>query len=369
MNKIREDGYYYDFDEMCLKKFPDCWCYIVVGARNRGKTYSCLINRVRNKENFIFIKRTNLDVNQLASGGNVHSAKLDMDFDFDLSPFADINDDMGWNVQARKIADGLGGFWDFDENDELKSKKPLGFIFSLNKVAKYKGFGGLRSCKYIIFDEFIAQPWERISKDEGNQTMELYKTASRDREHRGQPPLKLVCLANANDISNPIFNTLDIVNDVCDMIAAGEHLKVVRGICIQLVEDNEDFYKLESETEIYKSMHDTEWGRMAFDNEFSRNDFSHVKKHINLKNATPVFEVKYKHDIYYCWNRNGTYLMTNAKHNAGIVYDLSVEADVRRFYFNELFKLVDATTCNRCEYKTYKMYYLIFHFKELFKIQ
>lgn len=365
---IRDDGYYYDFDKMCLQQFPNCWCYIVVGARNRGKTYSCLKNRVLNKEKFIFIKRTNLDVNQMAAGGNVHNQKLDMDFEFDLSPFADINDDMGWNIQARKIIDGLGGFWEFNDDNELTSKKPLGFIFSLNKVAKYKGFGGLRECKYMIFDEFIAAPWERISQEEGNQTMDLYKTVSRDREHRGKPALKLVCLANANDISNPIFNTLDIVNDVCDMINGGEHIRVTRGICIQLVEDNEEFYQVESETQIYKAMYDTEWGKMAFDNEFSRNDFTHVRKHINLKNAIPVFSLKYKHETYYCWNRHGTYILCYAKHNSPVTYDLSIEADIRRFYFSELFKLIDATASNKCEYKTYKMYHLIFHFKEMFKI-
>ena len=363
---MSRNSYYYNIKDT-IKKYPDCWCYIIVGGRNTGKTYSTLKATIDDNFKFIFVKRTDIDVDTLCSEGSANKKRL-IELEYDLSPFADLNDDLGLNVRARKIVKGLGGFWDFDEENEPIDTKPRGYIFSLNKVGKYKGFGGLRECKWLIFDEFIAQPWERVSREEGNQLMELYKTVSRDRQHRGQPALKLICLANANDISNPIFNTLEITDDVSNMIFEGIHQYETRGICIELVEDNPDFYEKEKETEIYKAMHDTVWGRMAFDNEFSRNDFTPIKKHFNLKNATPVFSVKFQKEIFYTWKTpDGIYLTCFSKHDKNF-YNLDIEGDRRRLYYRQLLNIKDAVMAGRAFFKTYRMYDLYFHFKEFYNI-
>ena len=360
-------SYYYNIQDD-LKKYSDCWCYLIVGGRNTGKTYSTLKEARLSSKGFIFIKRTNLDVNNLCAGGHVHNKKLEMDFEFDLSPFADLNQDMGWNVKASKIYDGLGGFWDYTTDGDLLSKRPLGYIFSLNRVAKFKGFGGLRNCELMIFDEFIASPWERINREEGNQLMDLYKTVSRDREHRGQPALKLLGLANANDISNPIFNTLQITDDVAEMLDNGSEYLVTRGILIHLLKDSPEFYETESKTQIYKAMHNTVWGRMAFDNEFSRNDFSCIRKYIYIKKAIPVCTIYFEGNGIYIYRRNDTYLITSVRHSSNVIYDFCIEADRKRFFFNELPFIKQATTEGRALYNTYRMYDIIYHFNENFKI-
>lgn len=360
-------GYYYDIKDD-LKQYTDCWCYCIVGGRNTGKTYSSLKDAKENKKGFIFIKRTNLDVNNLCAGGHVHSQKLDMDFDFDLSPFADLNDDMGWNVKANKIFDGLGGFWDYNSDNELIAAAPIGYIFSLNRVAKFKGFGGLRNCEEMIFDEFIASPWERISREEGNQVLELYKTVSRDREHRGKKPLKLICLANANDVSNPLFNTLQITDDVAKMAEEGQEYLCVRGILVHLIKDSPEFYEKESKTKIYEAMHETVWGRMAFDNEFSRNDFTYIKKKQNLKRAVPVCSIRFDNEFWYIWKRDETYLINTSKHNSPYFYDLTREGDRRKFYYEEACYIVDAVADGCAEFKTYRMYDVIYHFRDNFKL-
>ena len=360
-------SYYYNIQDD-FKLYPDCWCYLVVGGRNTGKTYSGLKDAKENNKGFIFIKRTNLDVNNLCAGGHVHSKALDMDFEFDLSPFADLNDDMGWNVKANKIYDGLGGFWNYSTDNELVSSKPLGYIFSLNRVAKFKGFGGLRDCQEMIFDEFIASPWERISREEGNQVMDLYKTVSRDREHRGLPALKLIGFANANDISNPLFNTLQITDEVSHMIDAGMEYLVIRGIMIHLLKDSSEFYQKESETQIYKAMHNTVWGRMAFDNEFSRNDFSNIKKRINIKGAIPVCTIYFENEVWYIWQKDNEYYCTYMKHNSDDIYDLNKEGDRKRFFYNIVGYMIDAVSEGRAYFNSYRMFDVIYHFRENFKI-
>ena len=359
-------GYYYNIQDD-LSKYPDCWCYAIVGGRNTGKTYSALADAKENNKGFIFIKRTNLDVNNLCAGGHIHNKTMDMDFEFDLSPFADLNDDKGWNIKANKIFDGLGGFWEYNLDDKLLKKSPIGYIFSLNRVAKFKGFGGLRNCSEMIFDEFIASPWERVSKEEGNQVMDLYKTVSRDREHRGKPPLKLIMLANANDISNPIFNTLQITDEVAAMIARGDEYMCIRGIMIHLLKDNLEFYQRESQTLIYKAMHDTTWGKMAFDNEFSRNDFSYIKKKINIKRAIPVCRVIYENEVWYIWKKERKYLVCYSRHNLNNIYDLSIEGDRKRFFYNEWGYLSDSVRDGLAEFQTFLMYDVLYHFREYFK--
>ena len=360
-------SYYYNIQDD-LKAYPDCWCYLIVGGRNTGKTYSTLKDAKLSSKGFIFIKRTNLDVNNLCAGGTVHNAKMDIDFEYDLSPFADLNQDMGWNVKANRIYDGLGGFWDYTIDGDLLSKKPIGYIFSLNRVAKFKGFGGLRNCEEMIFDEFIASPWERISREEGNQVLELYKTVSRDREHRGQKPLKLICLANANDISNPLFNTLQITDDVARMIDSKSEYFYDRGILVHLIKDSPEFYEVESKTQIYEAMHNTVWGRMAFDNEFSRNDFSCVRKKQNIKHAIPICQVRFDNEIWYIWKRDEYYYINTSAHHAKEFYDLNREGDRRKFFYNEVGYIQDAVSNGTAFFKTYRRYDIIFHFKDNFKL-
>lgn len=359
--------YYYDIEDD-LNQYPDCWCYLIIGGRNTGKTYSTLVYEQTHGNRFIFIKRTNLDVNNLCAGGHVHNRALDMDFKFDLSPYADINQDKGWNIKASKIYDGLGAFFEYDMDDNLLSGEPQSYIFSLNRVAKFKGFGGLRNCVHVVFDEFIASPWERVSREEGNQLMDLYKTVSRDREHRGQPALKLIGLANANDISNPIFNTLQITDEIANMISEGKEFLVTRGILVHLLKDSPEFYEKESQTQVYQAMHDTVWGRMAFDNEFSRNDFSCIRKYISIKKAVPVCTILFEGSGIYIYKRDETYLITSVKHKSNIIYDFSIEADRKRFFFNELIYIKNATTEGRALYNNYRMYDIIYHFNDNFKV-
>lgn len=202
-------SYYYNIDDD-ISKFPDAWCIIAIGGRNTGKTYSSLKSCVINKTKFVFLKRTMEDVDLLCSGSGAIGQKAN-DFGIDLSPFKSINRDMVTDIHAHSIKKGLGGFWNH-LNGEIDGT-PIGYLLALNAVSKYKGFD-LSDCDWLIFDEFVPQPWDRINRKEGEQLLDLYKTVSRDREHRGKNPLKLLCLANATSISNPVMNILEVTDIV-----------------------------------------------------------------------------------------------------------------------------------------------------------
>lgn len=365
MSEVNMDNYYYNIEDD-IAKSPDNWCYIIVGGRNTGKTYSALKSCLVNKRDFVFVKRTIDDVNLLCETKQAGDNSLD----FDVNPFKAINFDMGCNIRAFKVKNGLGGFYACDEENNPVGK-PIGYIIALSAVTKYKGFD-LSSRNYehwLIFDEFIPQPWDRINRKEGEQLMDLYKTVSRDREHRGNEALKLICLANATRISNPTCNILEITDKLVDMQIHGSSYFIDndRGIFVHQIRDNIAFMETEKQSQIYKAMAGTDWGRMALNNDFAYDDFTAVKKS-NLKGYIPYTGVKYKSHNYYIYEKEGSFYMTLARANVPRVYNLKVENDQKAFYYDFVMDLQDASIENRMIFEQYTMYDLIMNYRQFFKI-
>lgn len=363
-------GYYYNVAED-VEAHPDAWCIVTVGGRNTGKTYGALKDCYEKNRRFVFGKRTMDDVDLLCSGsGSVGNKKNK--FGLDVSPYKSINRDMGINVKAFSISRGLGGFWECepDEKGEMSpGPSPLGYLIALAAVAKYAGFD-MSDAEWLIMDEFMPRAWERVNRKEGDQLMDLYKTISRDREHRGLDPLKLLLLANAVNISTPITNTINIVDDMAEMIARHEDTRYIedRGIFIRILKPNEEFEKKEKSTKLYKAMGNTQWGRMAFDNEFAYNDFSNVKKG-QLKGFKPVCSICYKNKFYYIWMKDGLYYMNTSRHNSADVYDLSLENDQKRFYLNHAIDLRNECINGNMKFESYTMYDLIVNYHQFFKLR
>ena len=357
------DGYYYDIVND-LTKYPDNWIYIIVGGRNTGKTYSCLKECYTKHIPFVFVKRTIEDVEFLCN-----PKTKDEDIEFDASPFKPINRDLGCNVTAIKVKKGLGGF--YNTNDEgLPYGKPIGYIASLNGVSKIKGFD-FSECKWVIFDEFIPQPWERINRREGEQLMDLYKTVSRDREHRGEEALKLICLANATKVSNPVCNILEITDQIVDMEVKREAVfeDEYRGIFVHRIIDNPKFLEKERQSKIYRAMEQTDWGQMALNNSFAYDDFTAIKKS-NLKGYVPIVGVKFKSKAFYLYinSNNGRFYMTFAPARGIRVYNLKVENEQKAFYLDYVLDLQEHNIDGRMDFETYSMYDLIVNYKTFFKL-
>lgn len=353
---------YYEIEDD-IKAYPDAWCYLIVGGRNTGKTYGCLKYHLQNKKPTCFLKRTNKDVDLLCLGHRL--GEKSGNYEVDLSPYKSINRDLGTNVMAYKIDDGLGGF--YYDVDGSPAGKPVAYLMSLNAVHKYKGFD-LSECYSITFDEFIPQNYERVSTKEGEQLMELYKTIARDRVERGQEELKLFCLANAVNVFNYTFDILEVTDIVAEMSIKHQSTLYIedRGIFIRLLETSENMMEAEKKTGIYRAMGNTAWGRMAFGNEFAFNDFSNIKK-VSLKNYKPLIELNYRNRTFYIYVSQNGYYMTKCKNKMPFVYNLDKEMDQRKFFYEHLGDLMDASVNGRMYYDTYSMYDLIVNYKKRFK--
>lgn len=349
---MKKEKYYYNIKDD-LGKYPDAWCYIVIGGNSTGKTYSTLWHEYQNKRSFAFVKRTNDDVDILCTSNKK----------VDLSPFKAINRDKGIDVGCQKVTKGIGAFYN-RVNGEVDGT-PIGYVMSLNAVGSVKGFD-VSEIKDIVFDEFIPQPWERTDRKEGDKTLVLYRTISRDREHRGDKPLKLICLANATRISNPLLEVLELVDIVTNMKINGDIYWYGRGIMIHLLDDMDNFKQQESQTAIMQAMQDTDWGQMALNNVFAYDDFSCVG-HTSLKGYIPKYGFSYKNKIWYVYEKNSSIYITRS--NAKVkVYDLSREVEQKAFYLDKIINLKNAMVDDRVLCCDYTCYNLILNYKKYFVI-
>ena len=360
-----KNNIYYDVEED-IKAYPNAWCFIIIGGRNTGKTYGGLKYHLLNQQPHVFIKRTNRDVNLLCAG-NILGSKAP-DYEIDLSPYKSINRDFDTHIKAFKIDDGLGAFYDTDE-DGGASGNPKGYLLSLSAIHKYKGFD-LSDCPSIIFDEFIPQPWERIQRTEGEQIMEIYGTVQRDRFLRGKGELRLLCFANAVNVFNYTCEVLEITDIIADMSANKREICYLeeRGIFIRILQTPTEMIEAEKKTGIYKAMSDTAWGRMAFGNEFAYNDFTNVGK-LALKGFKPVVSLKYKNKCFYIYlSETKGYYMTLSPAKCPVQYDLNTDVGQIGFYYDFAIDFRDECVRGRMMFEKYTMYDMIINYKKRFKV-
>lgn len=364
--------YYYNiFDDIAA--YPDAWAYMIVGGRTTGKTYGALKGCYLDKIPFIFSKRTADDVKLMCSGVKMAKGTDDKE-DPDFSPFKPINRDLGCNIKAYPLYDGLGCFYDTytdDTGKEYPTGAPIGTIIGLNVATKFKGFD-MSDSDYLIFDEFIPRKWERINRGEGDLLMDLYYTVARDRILRGKKPLKLLALANAVNLYNPLSNTMEITDIMADMQIKGQDTIYIedRGIFIRMLEGTEDFRKALENDPVYKAMGHTAWGQMAYDNQFAYDDLSSVGK-TQLKGYKPVCSFSYKKHPHYVYQNSGKYYICESAFNdrSKPHYDLDKENDQKRFYLEHSIDLRTECINDNVRFTNYSMYYLIVNYHKVFQLR
>lgn len=348
---MRKDKYYYFEDD--LKKYPDSWCFVVWSARGVGKTYSALWYAYDQHIPIAYMKRTKDDVDLICSN----------DKGFDASPYVPINRDKGTEIKARKIRNGIGAFYSSEDGEETGAL-PISYCLALSAAKSLKGFD-LSRCEWLIFDEFIPQAGEIVRHSEGEMILDLYMTIRRDREQRGRDPLKLVLFANAENISTPITNTLEIVDIMAEMNAKEEEYRETRGISLHRVKsaltENE-------ESGIYAAMKGTAWARKSFGGEFANNDFSCVRN-MSIKGMRPIISLLYrgKEFFIYCGS-DGVCYMTDSRAKVKVSYNLDREVESRRFWLEWGIDLKGRCIDGKMYFKKYSMYDLILNYRKFFKI-
>lgn len=258
----------------------------ICGGRGTGKTFGALWHVLKTGRVFMYMRRT--------------QAQIDMVNKPEFNPFKSVlNEYPDYVINVKSISQYNSAFTDQDGNI-------IGYTCALSTIANLRGFDA-SDVDLLIYDEFIPEKHERTMKNEGTAFLNAFETINRNRELDGHKPLQVICLANANNISNPIFTELGLVDNAIKLLENGNELYMNRkkGILLCLLSGSE-ISNRKKDTALYKlSGPNSTFNRMAIDNDFAYNDMDNIKSE-NLKSYNSICSVGsiciYRHkskNLYY----------------------------------------------------------------------
>lgn len=293
----------------------------IVGGRGIGKTFGSLKEVIDRNLKFIFMRRTQEQVNMIKKP--------------ELNPFIPLRS-LGseYEVIIKNINKNVAAVYrtqyDPEQQIYIASGNIIGYIMALSTVSNIRGFDA-SDVDILIYDEFIGEKHERPIRDEGAAFLNALETIARNRELQGRKPLKVLCLSNSNDLANPIFIQLKIVKDVENMVRKGQEYRYMpeRYLALYVLHIT-PIGAAKAQTTLYKLAGDSEFTQMALSNDFSNEEMAEIKPQ-NIKEFKPVVQVGeiciYRHKSKHL------YYVTSFKSGTPEVYDSSA-MDLKRFSRN-----------------------------------
>ena len=268
VHRYLDNGY---IDMKSIIEEPDLPFMFLWGGRGTGKTYGALEWAERNYkktgERFIYLRRTDKQLQECTRAGN--------------NPFKQLNDDFGWSIYPQKHKDyGLCYFeCEADEDGHLEIKsEPHGYMMALSTVGNIRGLA-YNDVSLVIYDEFMKMPMERTMKNEGFGFADFYESINRNREFYGMEPLKVVCLSNANDLANDLFVYYSLVDRVEFMVKNHrmQYLDYGRGFALLCFDDSKISEK-KKKTSLYKfTGENSVYTKFAISNKFKETEIPTIK--------------------------------------------------------------------------------------------
>lgn len=300
MGGILDEGYTFNF---------------VIGGRGTGKTYDALKDSKESGERFMLLRRTQTECDLISKP--------------EFSVFKPLNDDLGWNVQVSKASKYNSVFYEPEGDD---GRKIIGYTGALSTIANMRGFDA-SDIKRLLYDEFIPEKHVRPLKNEAEALFNAYETMNRNRELKGLPPLQLLCMANSNEITNPVFEYLKLIRIADKMQKGGTDRWTDDRRSIQLIIlHRSPISKRKASTALYRLTDGTDFSAMSIDNDF-RVDRSHVKPR-PLSEYLPICSIGelciYRH------KSNGRLYATT--HLSGVFNKAYSLSDTDRLHYQRLYR-------------------------------
>lgn len=288
MNYYDKNGY---IDMEKIMAIPCPFIFLVHG-RGTGKTYGiCKFLLDHLGEKFLFMRRTQTEADTISFT--------------DFSPFQPVlNDNPEYPrlvVQSLPNVRNLSGVYVAEEQNGklVATGEAVGYIGALSTISNVRGFNG-EMIKYWVLDEFIPERGARsIGGSEGDRVLNCFETLNRNRELKGQPPLKAVFLSNANRMDSPVFQSLGILDKIDRMTMRGQNECIMhdRGIAILKLKESPISIK-KAETALYKATGDDDFKNMSLLNSFSADTYMYCKTE-PIQEYRPIFSYEdifvYKH--------------------------------------------------------------------------
>ena len=300
MNKpeLYLDNGYINMPDIIDLKYPFTF---VTGARRTGKTYGGLKFNLKNKLKFVYLRRT--------------QTEIDVCKNEKMNPFRSIDKD----ITVKSLVKGVIGFM---KDDELIAPG-----LALTTLHHVRGISG-EDYDQIFYDEFIPEKIARPIKGEFDAWANCYETLNANRELQGKDPMQFLCLANSNAAANPIFMGLGLVT-VLEKIKREKRCfwsDDRRGILIVNAE-NSPISEKKKQTALGKLTVGTDFASMAYENEYAFDDWSNIESR-TLKEYRP--EVTVGEITIYRHKGRREYYVTQHMAGSPVVYGIN-EREIEAF--------------------------------------
>ena len=290
--KIYYDSGYVNIGGILNEGYP---FNFVVGGRGTGKTYDALKDAKENNRRFMLMRRT--------------QSQCDLISKPEFSVFKPLNADLGWNVECKKVSKYNSMFYSQDGDKIIIH----GYSCALSTISNMRGFDA-SDIDTLIYDEFIPEKHERLFANEAEAVLNAYETMNRNRELKGRNPIQALFLANANDITNPLFEYLNLIRIADRMQKGGSERWTDEKRGIQLIMlHRSPISKKKSRTVLYNLTNGSEFSSMAL-----ANDFNVERQHIKSRPLVEyipaciigelcIYKHKSQNRLYATTHRAGTF--------------------------------------------------------------
>lgn len=269
MNLFLDNGY---ADMAAIMGLPYPFIF-VIGGRGTGKSYGAMARLLDMPagEKFLLMRRTGEEADAISYT--------------DLSPFMPVINDAPDRYPPIVCGPlphvkALAGVWHGEKNDKgelAPAGEPIGYISALVRIYKIRGFY-MEDVKTLLYDEFQPEKHVKRIRNEGESFLNSVETISRNRELRGERPLKSVCLSNSESLACPIFQSLGIISDLDRTFTKGkcEYINQEKGVAVIKLPPS-PISERKASTALYRAARDSDdFITMSLKNDFDRQTWLYV---------------------------------------------------------------------------------------------
>lgn len=297
----------------------------VFGGRGIGKTYGMQerIDHAHRGETF-FMRRTKTEwdiiTDERMNMFSTYNADNDTAFRFDVD---------------RGIAQIM-------EGDQF-----IGLSAPLSTFSNLRGFDNFGQIKIMYYDEFIPERHKAKIRNEHEVFLNVYESINRNRELRGQKPVKCICFANSNDIKNPLFMGLNLVGMAERMKRRQKETLIDGKRGVALVDCcYSPISQKKAQTALYRMAGEGDFYNMAINNQFTNNLLPSVsRKLIEYRPLVSVGEINiYQHKA------NGFFYVSATRQKSAPNYTAGdTQLEMFRIRYDSL---IDAYYAGRIEFES-----------------
>lgn len=249
----------------------------IVGGRGTGKTYGMCKFAIEKKIKFALMRRTQTQADFISKS--------------EFSPLKTVLGDMNLMFKAVPLTKQNSAFYETDIEGTIISPEPFCYSLALSTISNMRGFDA-SDISLIFYDEFIAEAHERPLKNEAEAFFNCYETINRNRELKGNAPVKVICAANSNNMANELFISLGLVLRAEKMYQNGTPIWIdkERGLALIICQDS-PVSKAKEKTALYNLVsRDSDFYQMSLKNVFTKDRADNIGSR-NIKEFKPLVHV------------------------------------------------------------------------------